>query len=102
MPSEALPSRRRSDSPQPATVGGRAYYRGVDDLSTQLLRADVDVDCPVCGFSLWVRMSEIIAQVNVLCPCCRAGIQLVDDRGGLSTTGDAIEALISDSLKGLF
>jgi uncharacterized ferredoxin-like protein len=73
----------------------------MDDLATQLLRADVGVDCPVCGFSVWARMSEMIAQVTILCPCCRVSIRLIDDHGGLATASDTIETLIADLVRDL-
>jgi len=74
----------------------------MEDLTTQLLHSDVDVDCPNCGFVFWVRMSEIIVEMVVLCPCCRISVHLQDDHGGLSVAGATIESMITDALKGLF
>ena len=50
---------------------------------------------------MWVQMSEIIAQTDVLCPCCRTRIHLGDD-GGMSTAGDVLENMLANTLKGLF
>ena len=74
----------------------------MEDLATQLLHSDLYLDCPNCGFVFWVRMSEIIVQTVVLCPCCRIRVHLQDDHGGLSVAGATIENLITDELRGLF
>lgn len=73
----------------------------MENLSTQWLHSDVDLDCPNCHFTFWVRMSEIIVQTVVLCPCCRIRVHLQDDHGGMSLAGRTIENLIADALKGL-
>lgn len=73
----------------------------MDGLSTQILRADIDVECPACKFLFWVRMSEIVTQVDVLCPCCRSRIRLIDDGGGASTLGPRLDSIITKSVRGL-
>lgn len=54
-------------------------------LSTLLLNAWVDVECPLCDFPFDVQMVDVVSQVWRWCPCCRARIRLVDDHGGTST-----------------
>lgn len=71
----------------------------MDDLATQFLHMDVDANCPLCGYSMWLRMSEIIAQVTVQCPCCRAEIRLIDDHGNSATAGSRLEGRLRDALK---
>lgn len=66
----------------------------MSSLSTQLLYADIDVACPACSYVLWVRMSEVLAQVAVICPCCRVQIRLQDDRGSAATAGAHMEATL--------
>lgn len=56
-----------------------------------LMRVDIDVACPECGFAVWVRGAEVAAQAAVRCPACRCRIWLIEDRGSLRTTEDDIE-----------
>jgi hypothetical protein len=70
----------------------------VEELATQFLRGDLDVDCPTCGYSLWVRWSEVVAQTTVLCPCCRIRIRLLDDRGGMQTAGEVLERMLGKGM----
>ncbi|MGI8702358.1 MAG: hypothetical protein ACR2JU_14370 [Nocardioidaceae bacterium] len=72
------------------------------DISTQLLHGDLEVDCPSCTYPVWVRYSEIVTQLSVLCPCCRTTIRLLDDRGTVVTAGDVVEQSIENALKDFF
>lgn len=71
-------------------------------LATQLLGAAMEVDCPTCGYPVWVRYSEVVAQAAVICPCCFTRIWLVDEAGSAQNAGDIIEQRITQALKGLF
>jgi len=72
-------------------------------LSTQFLRSDLDdVPCPRCGFGLWVRYAEVVAECAVLCPVCRTRIQLRDDRGSVNNAGSAIESEFDQMIKDVF
>lgn len=74
----------------------------MNDLTTQLLHADAEVDCPRCGFPVWLRLSEVIVQGTVLCRCCRLMIRLVDDRGNVATAGDSIQSHMEQVMKETF
>jgi ribosomal protein S27E len=71
-------------------------------LGEQFLRGDLDVDCPACGYPVWVLYSEIVAQTAVLCPCCRDRIWLRDAAGSAQTAGDVVEGQIEQMLKELW
>jgi hypothetical protein len=73
-----------------------------ESLGTQFLRSDIDVDCPECGYPIWVRYAEIVVQTAVRCPCCRIQIWLGDAEGGMQTAGDVVEQQIEQALKGLW
>jgi hypothetical protein len=69
----------------------------MDSLTTQLLHGDLDdVPCPRCGFAMWVRLSEVVAECAVLCPVCRTRIWLRDDRGQMHNLGSTIEHALKD------
>ncbi|MER5385963.1 hypothetical protein ABT040_37920 [Streptomyces sp. NPDC002688] len=72
-----------------------------DSLSTQFLGTDLDTACPSCGYLMWVRYAEIVAQTAVICPCCYATVWLVDETGSVQNAGDAIQQQIAQALKGL-
>jgi hypothetical protein len=72
-----------------------------ESLATQFLHGDLDVDCPVCQYPIWVTWAEIVAQTVALCPCCRTRIQLRDAEGSVQNTGRAIEHALNQALKGL-
>lgn len=68
-----------------------------------------DVDCPECGYPVWIRRSEVAAQVTVLCYCCRVRIRLVNPDGSAATVERQIEREVQKvedefarMLKGLF
>lgn len=65
-------------------------------LSHSLLQSTVDVDCPECGYSLEIQLTEVRAQVYRRCPCCRVRIHLLD--GGGSTYG-ALEGIENEIQK---
>lgn len=69
-----------------------------ESMQTQLLRQDAEVDCPSCTYPLWIRLSEVVVQTAVRCPCCRVRIHLVDDRGSAAGMGAEIDSMI----EGLF
>lgn len=71
-------------------------------LATQLLDGDYELDCPVCGYPIWVLGAEIVAGVTVTCSCCRSSVQLVDDESSLQTAADELNQLMQRALKGLF
>lgn len=72
----------------------------MDSLTTQLLHSDHDVPCPRCGFEMWIRISEIVAECAVLCPVCRTRIWLRDGRGQMHNLGSVIESAIEQAMKG--
>jgi Zn finger protein HypA/HybF involved in hydrogenase expression len=74
----------------------------MDDLTTQLLHGDLEVECPKCTYPIWVKYSEIVVEVAVLCPCCRVTIALVDTRASMALAGVEIEREIDSVLKGFF
>jgi hypothetical protein len=70
---------------------------------------DFDVDCPACGYPVWVRRSELAVQATVLCPCCRCRIRLVNPDGSAQTIDRQIDRMVENIeneldriLKGLF
>jgi hypothetical protein len=71
-------------------------------LATQFLHSDLELDCPVCEYPVWVTWAEIVVQLAVLCPCCRARIQLSDDEGSMQNAGLVVEQEINRALKGLW
>ena len=78
------------------------YAAAVDDLATQFLHSDLEVDCPVCSYPVWVRYSEVVCEAAVLCPCCRTTIKLIDERGAAATAADVVEEVMQQAFKGLF
>jgi uncharacterized Zn finger protein (UPF0148 family) len=73
-----------------------------ESLTTQLLHSDLEVNCPRCGYPLWVQYAEVVVQSAVLCPCCRVRIWLHDAQGSIQNAGETIEQQINQALKGLF
>jgi hypothetical protein len=73
-----------------------------ESLATQLLHSDFEVECPECGYPIWVQYAEVGAQAAVLCPCCRTRIWLRDAEGSMQNAGDVIEQQINQALKDLF
>ncbi|OUC93013.1 hypothetical protein [Streptomyces swartbergensis] len=73
-----------------------------ESITTQLLNADLETACPSCGYLMWVRYSEVVAQTAVICPCCFTQIWLVDETGSAQNAGDAIQQQITQAMKGLF
>ncbi|MFE7029134.1 hypothetical protein ACFU9Y_02420 [Streptomyces sp. NPDC057621] len=73
-----------------------------ESLAIQFLSADLETACPACGYLMWVRCSEIVAQTDVTCACCYSQIQLVDKTGSAQNAGDVIQQQITHALKGLF
>lgn len=71
-------------------------------LTDQLLRGDQDVPCPECGFEVWVRISEVVAECAVVCPVCRTRLWLRDGRGEMANLGAMIESEMEKALRGLF
>jgi hypothetical protein len=70
---------------------------------------DFDVACPECRYPVWIRCSEVAAQVTVLCPYCRVRIRLVNPDGSAATVErqierevERVEEEITRMLKGLF
>ncbi|RAS59265.1 hypothetical protein C8D87_115126 [Lentzea atacamensis] len=70
-------------------------------LTDQLLHGDQDIPCPECGFGVWIRLSEVVAECAVLCPVCRTRVWLRDGRGQMSNLGAVIESEVEQLLKGL-
>lgn len=63
---------------------------------------DIEADCPACGYPMWVRRYEIVAQISVLCPCCRTTIRLVDADGSVQDIDRRIERQIEQMLDDVF
>jgi DNA-directed RNA polymerase subunit RPC12/RpoP len=74
----------------------------MDSLTTQLLHGDLDISCPSCGFGMWVRVSEVVAECAVRCPACRTRIWLRDDRGQMHNLGSVVESTIEQTLGDVF
>ncbi len=65
----------------------------------------LDVPCPRCGYPVWVVLAEVVAGITIICPCCRAGIRLVDETGSVQVANAQVrEALddLAETLKGMF
>lgn len=72
-----------------------------ESFETQLLRSDHELPCPSCSYPVWVRLSEIVVQTTVLCPCCRVKIKLIDGNASAATIGRRIELMVSEILSDL-
>jgi len=66
------------------------------------LHSDLEVDCPECQYPIWVTWAEVVVQLTVRCPCCRAAVQLTDAEGSMQNAGRVVEQEISRILKGLW
>lgn len=42
---------------------------------------NVDLICPMCGFTISVILKQVIAEETILCSGCLEEIQLIDDGG---------------------
>jgi DNA-directed RNA polymerase subunit RPC12/RpoP len=76
-----------------------------ESMAGELFDADLDVPCPACGYSIWVRVVEVVAGTAVLCPACRCRVWLVDAEGSVQNMTGAVENAVNDlmqSMKGLF
>lgn len=73
-----------------------------DSLGAQFLRGDFELPCPNCEYPFWVTGADVIAQVIVLCPCCRGGVRLVDSEGSMQNAAQVVEQAINEALRGLF
>jgi ribosomal protein S27E len=73
-----------------------------ESLATQLLSADLETACPSCGYLMWIRYSEVVAQTAVTCLCCYTHIWLIDETGSAQNAGDILQQQITQALKGLF
>lgn len=74
-------------------------------IERQLFEAEQTFPCPGCGFPVWFRLVDAIAQVTLTCTACRTRIRLVDDRASVRTAIADMESAITDlnrTLKGLF
>ncbi|MDG4795394.1 hypothetical protein [Micromonospora sp. WMMD1082] len=71
-------------------------------LASQILHGDHEIDCPECGYQVWIRLSEVIAQCTVTCPCCRLQLRLLDVGGKMQTLGDTLDRQINRAVKGIF
>lgn len=60
---------------------------------------DYDVPCPICGYPIWVRLVEVVAQVAVTCPCCRARVWLTDSGGSVQNMGGEIDRALDQMFK---
>lgn len=69
-------------------------------LASQLLHDDHEIGCPECGYPVWIRFSEVIAQCTMTCPCCRLRLHLIDADGKIQNLGDILERQIDRALKG--
>lgn len=80
------------DGPVPGSVTGN------------LLVMDRDFPCPRCRYAIWVQYVEIVAQVTVLCPCCRTRVLLRDTTGSMQLAGEVMQRAherLVRALKGL-
>jgi len=72
-------------------------FEGLDELaslSREFMSHTLDVPCPGCGYLVWVIMAEIVSGSMVICPCCRAGIRLVDQTGSVQVAGAQMQAAV--------
>lgn len=63
-------------------------------VATFLDRASVPVPCPHCEYPLTVELLDVRLQRRVFCPCCKAPIQLVDDRASMDAASEQIDAAL--------
>jgi hypothetical protein len=73
-----------------------------ESYEAHLLGLDLDVDCPDCGYPIWVRGSEVFTGCTVLCPCCRQSIRLEDANGGLRNAARSFDRQVEQAMKGIF
>jgi DNA-directed RNA polymerase subunit RPC12/RpoP len=73
-----------------------------ESLAEQFIHSDLETDCPVCGYGVWIMYAEIVAQAAIRCPCCRTRIWFRDSEGSAQTAGAVIERQIEDLLKDLW
>jgi transcription elongation factor Elf1 len=74
-------------------------------IESDLFGAEDTFPCPRCGFQVWFRMVDAVAQVTLTCTACRTRIRLVDDRASVRTAIRQMDSAIEDlnrTLKGLF
>jgi hypothetical protein len=71
-----------------------------ESLATQFLHANLDVECPACEYPIWVTWAEVVVQASILCPCCRARVQLTDPEGSMQNAAHAAEQQINQILEG--
>jgi hypothetical protein len=63
-------------------------------IAYDILHGHTDAPCPRCTYPVWIRLSEVMAQTTVLCPCCRTLIALREDRGSLRTAAAEISSAL--------
>lgn len=73
-----------------------------ESLATQFLSANLETACPACGYLMWLRYSEVVAQTAVTCPCCYTQIWLIDETSSAQNAGDSVQQQITQALKGIF
>lgn len=74
-------------------------------LSSALLKASVEVECPKCGFVLSAELLDAYRQVWRWCPCCRCRIRLAEPDGSLYGAMEEVDSVmgeLQDSLKRMF
>jgi DNA-directed RNA polymerase subunit RPC12/RpoP len=70
-------------------------------VAAEMLDTDLDLPCPGCGYPLWVRVVEVVAQTAITCPACRDRIWLRDDTGSVQNAGSQIERQIGQMVDDL-
>lgn len=73
-----------------------------ESLAEQFIHSDLEIECPVCGYRVWITYAEIVAQTEIRCPCCRTRVWLRDSEGSAQTAGSLIERQIEDLLRNLW
>ncbi|MFI6132738.1 hypothetical protein [Micromonospora sp. NPDC051141] len=71
-------------------------------LVAQFLHVHQEIGCPTCTYPIWVRFSEIIARVPVICPCCRTRVFFIDQDGDLQNLGRVLESKLQQALRNAF
>lgn len=71
-------------------------------MESWVLHTDLEVECPRCEYPIWVRGIEIVAQVVVTCPCCRARVRTIDADGSFQNGDRDIERQIEQALEKLW
>lgn len=70
-------------------------------FKSALMDTDLEAECPVCDYPVWIRLVEVVAGCAVFCPACRTRIWLKDADGSVQNAGDAIDDAMNELMRAL-